>query len=68
MTVSEQQLKDNLMRGINQLILDSERKRRTKWLVRIGWFEIICGFLLIGLTVTLLLVDAGVIPNVNPFL
>ena len=42
--------------------------KKHNFLVTIAWIEIVCGFLLIGLTVTLLLVDAGVIPNVNPFL
>lgn len=44
------------------------KTKKYKMLVRIAWTEIICGFALIILTVTLVLTDAGIIPNVNPFL
>ena len=65
-----------LLKGLRHMISLSEHQQRIDAIntrkyhlaKHIGWVEIVCGFLLIGLTVTLLLVDAGVIPNVNPFL
>jgi hypothetical protein len=65
-----------LLKGLRHMISLSEHQQRIDAIntrkyhlaKHIAWIEIVCGFLLIGLTVTLLLVDAGVIPNVNPFL
>ena len=65
-----------LLKGLRHMISLSEHQQRIDAIntrkyhlaKHIGWVEIVCGFLLIGLTVTLLLVDSGVIPNVNPFL
>ena len=63
-----QGLRDTIRVSKYQRKIDKINRRKYELAKTYGWFDIICGFLLIGLTVTLLLVDAGVIPNVNPFL
>jgi len=63
-----QGLRDTIRVSKYQLKIDRINRRKYNQAKSYAWFNIVCGFLLIGLTVTLLLVDAGVIPNVNPFL
>jgi len=63
-----QGLRDTIRNSKHQIKIDKINKRKYELAKTYGWFNIICGFIIIGLTVTLLLIDAGVISNVNPFL
>jgi len=63
-----QGLRDTIRNSKHQIKIDKINRRKYELAKTYGWFNIICGFIIIGLTVTLLLIDAGVISNVNPFL